>query len=70
MALSRQSSNYLLPSYLERVEIVFRRGFLKGEKSVGLNDKVLVAGGGGFIGGALIALLRKQGLQKSSRRGR
>src|SRR5271167_2230071 len=29
--------------------------------SVGLNDKILVAGGGGFIGGALIALLRKQG---------
>ena len=28
---------------------------------MGLNDKVLVAGGGGFIGGALIALLRKQG---------
>ena len=26
-----------------------------------LNDKILVAGGGGFIGGALIALLRKQG---------
>src|SRR6202795_3421907 len=29
--------------------------------SVGKNDKILVAGGGGFIGGALIALLRKQG---------
>ena len=29
--------------------------------SVGTNDKILVAGAGGFIGGALIALLRKQG---------
>ncbi len=34
---------------------------LKGGVPVGLNDKILVAGGGGFIGGALIALLRKQG---------
>src|ERR1700680_119803 len=29
--------------------------------SVGINDKILVAGAGGFIGGALVALLRKQG---------
>src|SRR6202166_5225423 len=29
--------------------------------SVGKNDKILVAGAGGFIGGALVALLRKQG---------
>jgi GDP-D-mannose 3', 5'-epimerase len=28
---------------------------------VGINDKILVAGAGGFIGGALISLLRKQG---------
>ncbi len=28
---------------------------------MGINDKILVAGAGGFIGGALIALLRKQG---------
>jgi nucleoside-diphosphate-sugar epimerase len=28
---------------------------------VALNDKILVAGGGGFIGGAFVALLRKQG---------
>src|SRR5271169_3578751 len=28
---------------------------------VGNNDKILVAGAGGFIGGALVALLRKQG---------
>ena len=26
-----------------------------------INDKILVAGGGGFIGGALISLLREQG---------
>jgi nucleoside-diphosphate-sugar epimerase len=26
-----------------------------------INDKILVAGAGGFIGGAQIALLRKQG---------
>src|ERR1700680_185712 len=29
--------------------------------SVGINDKILVAGPGGVIGGALVALLRKQG---------
>jgi GDP-D-mannose 3',5'-epimerase len=29
--------------------------------SLGIDDKILVAGAGGFIGGALIALLRKQG---------
>jgi GDP-D-mannose 3', 5'-epimerase len=28
---------------------------------VGINDKILIAGAGGFIGGALVALLRKQG---------
>jgi GDP-D-mannose 3',5'-epimerase len=28
---------------------------------VGSNDKILIAGAGGFIGGALVALLRKQG---------
>jgi len=27
---------------------------------VGLNDKILVAGGGGFIGGALISVLRSK----------
>jgi GDP-D-mannose 3', 5'-epimerase len=31
------------------------------EMSVGINDKILIAGAGGFIGGALISLLRKQG---------
>jgi GDP-D-mannose 3', 5'-epimerase len=31
------------------------------EKLVALNDKILVAGAGGFIGGALVSLLRKQG---------
>src|SRR6202166_3064172 len=29
--------------------------------SVGINDKILIAGAGGFIGGALVSLLRKQG---------
>src|SRR4029077_14448513 len=29
--------------------------------TVGVNDKILVAGAGGFIGGALVSLLRKQG---------
>ena len=28
---------------------------------MGINDKILIAGAGGFIGGALVALLRKQG---------
>jgi GDP-D-mannose 3', 5'-epimerase len=28
---------------------------------VGVNDKILIAGAGGFIGGALVSLLRKQG---------
>src|ERR1700686_3539452 len=31
------------------------------ETPVGTNDKILIAGAGGFIGGALVALLRKQG---------
>ena len=31
--------------------------------SVGINEKILVAGAGGFIGGALVALLRKQGFR-------
>src|ERR1700676_4504894 len=31
------------------------------ETIVGHNDKILIAGAGGFIGGALVALLRKQG---------
>jgi GDP-D-mannose 3',5'-epimerase len=34
---------------------------LGGETPVGINDKILIAGAGGFIGGALVALLRKQG---------
>jgi len=29
--------------------------------TVGINDKILIAGAGGFIGGSLVSLLRKQG---------
>src|ERR1700722_21011154 len=63
MSLRGPGANYLLPANLARGEIKYwgRIMALKGGVPVGLNDKVLVAGGGGFIGGALIALLRKQG---------
>ena len=36
---------------------------LERETFVGINDNILIAGAGGFIGGALVSLMRKQGVR-------
>ncbi len=60
MSLYGRAANYRLLVIPARGEILCRNDFRLRERLVGLNDKILVAGAGGFIGGALVALLRKQ----------